>query len=100
MAVEIKNPHGVVTPAAAHSEGVGRSAVLSAGLEVVMLLAQRLPVVLVPEQTRITTVRNDVINHGSLHVPRRVFFQALHTKWVFLKEQSTCLLPSATIATV
>ena len=65
-----------------------------------MLLAQRLPVVLVPEQTRITTVRHDVVNHGSLHVPRRVFFQALRTKRVLLKEQSACLLPSPAVATL
>ena len=65
-----------------------------------MALAQRLPVVLVPEQTRITTVRHNVVHDCSLHVPRRVLLQTLYTEGMLLKEQPACSLPSPAVATL
>lgn len=46
----------------------------------VMAMAERLPVIPVPEENRITSVRFDVIDVGRPHV--LPFLQALHTERV------------------
>ena len=43
--------------------------VLAACFYVVVMLAEGLPVVLVPKQNRITTVRYDMVNDFRLHIP-------------------------------
>ena len=100
QAVEIEKPPGGQAPATAPSEGVSRPAVLTSGLEVVVALAQRLPVLLVPEETLVSSVWNDVVNHCRLHIPRRVLHQALDAERMLLKEQPACSLPSPAVATL
>lgn len=60
------------------SVGVSRVDVLGQCLSVVALFAESLPVVLVPEQLLITTVRNDVIHHRCPDKP--AVLHALHTQ--------------------
>ena len=64
------------------SVGVGRVDVFGQRLLIVTTLAERLPVVLVPEKFLVSTVRNDVIHHrcpdvlallGTLHTERMSF---------------------------
>src|SRR5690606_24494615 len=63
---------------------------------VMMLLTQRLPVALVPEQVRVTLVRADVVNHcGRGDAP---YLLAHATERVALKVVSSGLAPSAVIA--
>jgi len=50
-------------------EMVRRSAVLQAGLLIVVGFAQRLPVTLIPEQTLVTAMRNNVIDNRRPHIP-------------------------------
>jgi len=52
--------------------------ILGHGLHIMVMLTKRLPVIFVPEELRITSVRNDVVNNRSLDVSS--FFQAPHTK--------------------
>lgn len=55
-------------------------------------LAESLPVAFIPEELRVTTVGNDVINDRRLGVPS--FLEALLTKWVCCKEDTPCLVPA------
>jgi len=74
--------------------------VLVAGLLVVVLFAERLPVAHVPEQITVSTVWDDMVNHGGKRVSRRVFLQTHHTEAVFSEELSACFLPACTVTTV
>ena len=48
---------------------VYRVLILVAGLHIVMMFAERLPVARVPEELRVATVRTDVIHDRRLDVP-------------------------------
>ncbi len=64
---------------------------------VVVLLAKRLPVALIPEQFFITPVRYDMIDYrrrGDFFV-----FQALHAQRMALEIQFSCLAPPGIIPT-
>ena len=72
-----------------------RSAVLISGLLIVMPLTQRLPVVCVPEQPLIPTVRNDVIDYRCLGVA--TLFLTHHAQWVRSKVSRPSFLPGTVI---
>lgn len=55
-----------------------RVAFLRQGLPVMALLTERLPVVAVPEEFLISTMRNDVVDNGRFDVPS--FFLTLDTQ--------------------
>ena len=61
-------------------------------------LAQRLPVALIPEEVLVSSVRNDVVNHGCLCVPADL--HASGTQWVAFQIKLALLLPAATVATL
>ena len=73
-----------------------RRLILTPRLYAVVAMAQGLPVALVPEQLRITTMRDDMVNVRCLHIP--AFLHALHTQWVFLQEGFSGFLPSTAVA--
>jgi len=69
--------------------------VLAGCLLIVTLLAQRLPIVTIPEELHVSTMRNDMIHDlctGILTVPL-----ALSTERMCMKESFACLLPPPTI---
>lgn len=67
-------------------------------LHIMMMLAQRLPVALIPEQFHISTMRNDMIHNCSLgYFPLSV---TSHTYGMSQQELLSCLLPSISIPTV
>ena len=70
--------------------------ILSPGLDAVVLVAQGLPVALVPEELGVSTMRNDVVDVGCLHVPP--FLHAFHAQWVYLKVLLPGFLPSSTVS--
>lgn len=57
-----------------------RVLIFVSSLYIMMMLAERLPVVRVPEELRITSVRTDVIHDRRLDVP--AFALTLHAQWV------------------
>ena len=60
----VETPFRIITsPAPTFSVPIRRIAVLSSGLLIVALLTQRLPVRPVPEELRVSSVRNDVIHN-------------------------------------
>ena len=89
-----------VTPApppARRSVMVGWSLVLAPRLLVVAALAQRSPVAAVPEESRVASVRNDMVHHCGLCV-----LASLHTllaEWMRTKKLLACFLPCAAVAT-
>ena len=68
-------------------------------LAVVTWLAEPLPIMAVPEEPEISTVRFDVIDMlgetGTLHV-----LAELRTRWVAFEETSCCLLPPDCVTTL
>ena len=62
----------------------------------VAAVAKRLPVALIPEEFRITTVRDDMIDVRCLHVPS--FLHALHTQRMHLKILLPGFLPRTAVA--
>jgi hypothetical protein len=62
---------------------------------VVALLAQRLPIGLVPKQGLIATVRRYVIDHSSWHDVATLLM--VSTQWMPLQERCPRLLPPAAI---
>ena len=61
-------------------------------------LAKALPVLLVPEQDGITTVRSDMIDHGCCHC--MTFLYALNTQRMCLQISYPCLLPLPVVTTL
>ena len=70
--------------------------ILAPGFLTVTPVAERLPVVVVPEQLRIPTMRNLVIDHGRLHIP--AVLQAVLTERMNGQESLPCLLPLRVIS--
>ena len=67
-------------------------------LHIMMMLAQRLPVALIPEQFHISTMRNDMIYDCSLgYLSLSV---TSHAYRMSLKEPLSCLLPFVSISTI
>ena len=77
------------------SVSVLRIPVLCPGLPVVASLAQRLPVVPVPEQDAVTPVGLDMVNHGCFRVPSHR--HAFHTERMDSEVLPACLLPGSPI---
>ena len=75
---------------------VRRRLVLSSRLHTVMTMAEGLPVVPVPEELLITTMRDDMVDIRCLHVPS--FLHALHTQRMRLKVLLPGFLPSSSVA--
>ena len=67
-------------------------------LAVVAELAKSLPVALVPHQMRITTVRNDMVDHGRCREPSLCF--ATHTQRMPAEVRLAEPLPPAAVATL
>ena len=63
-----------------------------------MMLAERLPVRLIPEESRGTSVRNDMIHNRCRR--RLVFLPALRTQWMSSQEPLPCPLPPAAVPTL
>ena len=72
-----------------------RHLVFSPSFDTVVAVAKGLPVVPVPEELLITTMRNDVVDVRCLHVPS--FLHALHTHRVRLKVLLPGLAPSSSV---
>ena len=75
---------------------IHRCLILTSRFHAVVTVAQGLPVALVPEQLRITTMRDDMVNVRCLHIP--AFLHALHTQRMCLQESFSCFPPSTAIA--
>ena len=69
--------------------------ILRVRLDAVVPVTQALPVALIPEQLRITTVRYDVIYIRSFHVP--AFLHALHTERMGLQVLFSGFLPLTSV---
>ena len=78
---------------------IRRCLVLVPRLLIVTALAERLPVRSIPEELRITTVRNDVVDHGGLHISWRILLHASDAKWVSFQELLRLTFPAAAVAT-
>ena len=76
---------------------ISRTGIFSAGFFIVATLAQRLPVAGVPEQLRVTTMWDDVIDHRRYRVTSVSL--TLYTQGVCMKISLGCLSPSGAIAT-
>ena len=66
------------------------------GLLVMAFFAECLPILLIPEQQKVTPVRNDVINHrrrGDLPI-----FQAALAQGISMQKQLACFTPPGIIA--
>ena len=61
-------------------------------------LAQALPVLLIPEQDGITTMRSDMIDNGCGHCP--AFLHTLNTQGMCLQVSCPCLLPLPVVTTL
>ena len=70
----------------------------SAGFLVMAILAQRLPVLLIPEQILVTPVRNDVVHHRRSSQP--AFLLALDAQWMPSKIRRPHLAPLAVIPAI
>ena len=75
-----------------------RVVVLAPGLLTMATMAERLPVAFVPEERRITTMRDDMINVGRFHIP--FLLHALHTQRMRCQVTFPGFLPSGTIPTL
>ena len=73
-----------------------RCLILIPCLDGVMAVAERLPVIFIPEESLVSSVRNDVINVRCLDV--LAFLHALHAERVSLKVTLTCSLPCLAVA--
>ena len=88
-----------MTPAPAGvSVGVGRVDVFGQRLFIVAAFAESLPVVLIPEQFLVTTVRNDVIHHRCPDV--LALLGALHTKRMGFQIRLPGFLPPSVVSTL
>lgn len=67
---------------------------------IMMLLAKRLPILLIPEQLVVTSMRNDMIHNRCFY--KLTFLLALDTKDVLwsCKEPGSCFLPLTSVATL
>ena len=81
-----------------YSVGVFRSVVLVSGFPVMAGLAKSLPVAFVPHQMWITTVRNDMIDHGRCRESSLCF--APHTQRMPAEVRLAQPLPLASVATL
>ena len=70
----------LTAPPGRKSVVIYRVLIFVARLHVMMMLAERLPVVRVPEELGVTTVRSDVIHDRCLDV--LAFALTLHAQWV------------------
>lgn len=77
---------------------VFRSVVLVSGFPVMAGLAKSLPVAFIPHQMRITTVRNDMVDHGRCREPSLCF--APHTQRMPAEVRLAQSLPLAAVATL
>ena len=75
-----------------------RVTVLTSGFLVVAGLAKSLPVAFIPHQMRITTMRNDMVNHGRCREPSMCF--APHTQRMLPQVRLAEPLPLAAVATL
>ena len=87
-------------PAAFQTQSIpiDRISVFRPCLAVVAGLAKSLPVALVPHQMRITTVRNDMVDHGRCREPSLCF--APHTQGMPAEVRLAQSLPLAAVATL
>ena len=72
--------------------------ILIPGLHIMMMLAQRLPVGLIPEQPHIPAMGYDVIHHRGPHIP--AICHTADAQRVRFQESLTGLLPLTAIAAV
>lgn len=75
-----------------------RCLVLIPSFLIVTFLAERLPIRSVPEELRIATVRNDVVDHGRPRILWRVLTHTPHTQRTCLEELLAFLLPAAVVS--
>ena len=88
----------VSRPAALFSVMINRVLVLRRCLVVVTALAKSLPVTLVPEETRVSSVWLPVVNDCCFDVAS--LLGTLFTQWVCLQEAPALLPPPAAVATL
>lgn len=69
--------------------------VLIPRLDAVMLMAEWLPVALIPEELLVSSVRNDVVHVCCLDI--LAFLHALYAQGVRLKVTLACLLPCSAV---
>ena len=74
-----------------------RELVLGPRFDIMVMLAQGLPVVLIPEEHRVSSVRLDVVHHRGLDVP--AFALARCAQRVGTKESSRQPAPAGAVAT-
>ena len=72
-------------------------AVLRHGFMVMAALTKRLPVALIPEQLRIPSVWNDMVNHARFH--QASLLHAFHAEGMCFQESFPCFLPPAIVST-
>ena len=75
-----------------------KAAVLGCRLDIVVVLAQGLPVALIPHEPLIAFVWLDVVDHACCCGP--ILLKAMEAQRVVIQEQAACLLPSVPIATL
>ena len=75
-----------------------RVTVLTSGFPVVAGLAKSLPVAFIPHQMRITTMRNDMVDHGRCREPSMCF--APHTQRMLPQVRLAEPLPLAAVTTL
>ena len=75
-----------------------RVTVLTSGFPVVAGLAKSLPIAFIPHQMRITTVRNDMVDHGRCREPSMCF--ATHTQRMLPQVRLAEPLPLAAVTTL
>ena len=73
-----------------------RCLILIPRLDGMMPMAKRLPVIFIPEELLISSVRNDVVNVRCLDV--LAFLHALHAEGMGLKVTLACSLPCLAVA--
>lgn len=71
--------------------------VLRHGLAVMAVLTQSLPVLFIPEQSVIPTVRHDMIHHSCFH--QSSLFPATETQRMCFQEPASCDTPSSVVPT-
>lgn len=80
------------------SESVLRIGIFVPCLVIMAGFTKALPVVFVPEQNGVTTVRSDMIDYRCFHCLS--FFITLHTERMQTKVSLPCFLPSASVPTL
>ena len=75
-----------------------RVTVLTSGFPVVAGLAKSLPIAFIPHQMRITTMRNDMVDHGRCRESSLCF--ATHTQGMLAEIRLAEPLPLAAVATL